>query len=120
MVDAAVAGVLFRVPLPTTAASWATLGWVWLLGLAGSAMLGIALSRVPRTGRSATAVIVPVVLVLQFVSGIIPLTYFLVVVRGIVIKGVGIPALAPQIGALAIFGVVLIVLAAARFRKRLD
>ena len=57
---------------------------------------------------------------LQIVSGIIPLTYFLVVVRGIVIKGVGVPALMPQITALAIFGAVLIVLAATRFRKRLD
>ncbi len=57
---------------------------------------------------------------LQIVSGIVPLTYFLVVVRGIVIKGVGIPALMPQIIALAIFGAVLIVLAATRFRKRLD
>jgi len=58
--------------------------------------------------------------VLQFVSGVIPLTYFLVVVRGVVIKGVGIPALLPQISALAIFGAVLIVLASTRFRKRLD
>lgn len=58
--------------------------------------------------------------VLQFLSGIIPLSYFLVVVRGIVIKGVGVPALMPQITALAIFGTVLIVLAATRFRKRLD
>ena len=57
---------------------------------------------------------------LQFVSGVVPLTYFLVVVRGIVIKGVGVPALMPQITALAIFGAVLIVLAATRFRKRLD
>jgi ABC-2 type transport system permease protein len=57
---------------------------------------------------------------LQIVSGVIPLTYFLVVVRGIVIKGVGVPALMPQITALAIFGAVLIVLAATRFRKRLD
>jgi len=65
-----VAAVLFRVPLPTDATSWATLGWVWLLGLAGSALLGIALSRLPRTGRSATAVIVPIALVLQFVSGV--------------------------------------------------
>ena len=65
-----VAAVLFRVPLPTDASSWATLGWVWLLGLAGSALLGIALSRLPRTGRSATAVIVPIALVLQFVSGV--------------------------------------------------
>src|SRR5262245_38929348 len=58
--------------------------------------------------------------VLQFVSGVIPLTYFLVIVRGIVIKGVGIPALTTQIIALAIFGTILIVLASARFRKRLD
>jgi ABC-2 type transport system permease protein len=58
--------------------------------------------------------------VLQVLSGIIPLSYFLVVVRGIVIKGVGAPSLMPQITALAIFGAVLIVLAATRFRKRLD
>ncbi|NTV64231.1 MAG: ABC transporter permease [Oscillochloris sp.] len=58
--------------------------------------------------------------VLQFTSGVIPLTYFLVVVRGIVLKGVGIPALTPQIIALSIFGLALIVLASARFRKRLD
>src|SRR5262245_25022825 len=58
--------------------------------------------------------------VLQFFSGFIPLTYFLTVVRGIVIKGVGVPALTTQIIALAIFGTILIVLASARFRKRLD
>ena len=57
---------------------------------------------------------------LQLVSGVVPLTYFLVVVRGVVIKGVGVPALGPQIVALAIFGAVLIVLASTRFRKRLD
>jgi ABC-2 type transport system permease protein len=57
---------------------------------------------------------------LQYVSGVIPLTYFLVVVRGIVIKGVGAPALTSQIIALAIFGAALIALASARFRKRLD
>jgi ABC-2 type transport system permease protein len=57
---------------------------------------------------------------LQLVSGIIPLTYFLIVVRGIVIKGVGVPALATQIIALSIFGAILIALASARFRKRLD
>jgi ABC-2 type transport system permease protein len=57
---------------------------------------------------------------LQFVSGLIPLTYFLVVVRGIVIKGVGAPMLTTQITALAIFGAALIALASVRFRKRLD
>jgi ABC-2 type transport system permease protein len=57
---------------------------------------------------------------LQAASGVIPLTYFLVVVRGIVIKGVDLSTLMPQVTALAIFGTVLIVLAALRFRKRLD
>jgi ABC-2 type transport system permease protein len=57
---------------------------------------------------------------LQALSGVIPLTYFLVVVRGIVIKGVDLASLGPQIVALTIFGAVLIVLAATRFRKRLD
>jgi ABC-2 type transport system permease protein len=57
---------------------------------------------------------------LQAVSGIIPLTYFLVVVRGIVIKGADLAALLPQVAALAAFGIGLIVLASFRFRKRLD
>lgn len=59
-------------------------------------------------------------LLLQFVSGAIPLTYYLVVVRGIVIKGVDTSALWPQIGALMLFGAFLIAVASARFRKRLD
>jgi ABC-2 type transport system permease protein len=57
---------------------------------------------------------------LQAVSQIIPLTYFLIVVRGIIIKGIGLQLLLPQVIALACFGVGLIALAALRFRKRLD
>jgi ABC-2 type transport system permease protein len=57
---------------------------------------------------------------LQLISNIIPLTYFLVVVRGIIIKGVGIEALLPQIAALTIFGAALLTIASLRFRKRLD
>ena len=57
---------------------------------------------------------------LQIVSRIIPLTYFLIVVRGIIIKGIGLALLLPQVITLAIFGVMLIALASLRFRKRLD
>jgi ABC-2 type transport system permease protein len=57
---------------------------------------------------------------LRLISGAIPLTYFLIVVRGIVIKGVDLPTLMPQVIALAVFGAVLIALASVRFRKRLD
>jgi ABC-2 type transport system permease protein len=59
-------------------------------------------------------------LALQVVSGMIPLTYFLIVVRGIVIKGVDLAALMPQVLSLTVFGVVLLGLAVTRFRKRLD
>jgi len=66
----AVARLAFGVELPTEGSKWLTLVWVYLLGIMTSAVLGIALSRVPRTGKSATAVIIPIVLVLQFISGV--------------------------------------------------
>jgi ABC-2 type transport system permease protein len=65
-----VARVVFSVPLPTEPDRWISFAWVYLLGLATSALLGIALSGLPRSGKSATAVIIPIVLVLQFVSGV--------------------------------------------------
>jgi ABC-2 type transport system permease protein len=65
-----VAGLVFRVPLPTDASSWLTFLWVFLLGVSTCAILGIALSALPRSGRSATAVIIPITLILQFISGV--------------------------------------------------
>ncbi len=58
--------------------------------------------------------------VLQWVSYIIPLRYYLVIIRALLVKGVGAWALRAQIYPLAIFGVLIMGLAAARFRKRLD
>lgn len=65
-----VARFVFDVALPTEAGKWLTFAWVFVLGTATSAVLGIALSRLPRSGKSATAVIIPIVLVLQFISGV--------------------------------------------------
>lgn len=64
-----VAATAFSVELPTDPGRWATFAWVYLAGVATSAILGIAVSALPRSGKSATAVIVPPLLVLQFVSG---------------------------------------------------
>jgi ABC-2 type transport system permease protein len=58
--------------------------------------------------------------VLQYASYAIPLRYFLIVARSIVLKGVGADALWPEIRALAIFSVVIMGLAVWRFRKTLD
>ncbi|MHC2998238.1 ABC transporter permease [Microbacterium sp. HJ5] len=66
----AVAALALGVPLPTEPAQWLTFAWVFVLGIATSALLGIALSSVPRTAKSATAVVIPVALVLQFISGV--------------------------------------------------
>ena len=58
--------------------------------------------------------------VLQWVSAIIPLKYFLIIVRSIVLKGVGLSLLLTETVTLAIMGVVMMAVASSRFRKRLD
>jgi ABC-2 type transport system permease protein len=65
------AGVIFfGVNLPTDPAKWFTFTWLILLGSAASTALGIAFSVVPKSGRGASAVVSPVVIVLQFFSGV--------------------------------------------------
>jgi len=57
--------------------------------------------------------------VLQWISYFIPLRYLLVIVRGIILKGAGLSILWDQAAALSIFAIVMLALAASRFRKRL-
>jgi ABC-2 type transport system permease protein len=57
---------------------------------------------------------------LQAVSYVIPLRYFLIIVRGIVLKGTGSNILYPEIIALTIFALFMVSAAAMRFRKQLD
>ena len=57
---------------------------------------------------------------LQIVSYAVPLRYYLVIIRALLLKGVGANALKNEIVALTIFAVVILGIAVARFRKRLD
>jgi ABC-2 type transport system permease protein len=57
---------------------------------------------------------------LQVITYVIPLRYMLVVIRGIILKGVGLQILRQEVIALAIFGVAIMLLAATRFRKKLE
>jgi len=61
---------LFGVSLPTDIHRWLDLLWIIGLGASVSTLLGIAFSSVPKNGRSASAIVVPIVLVLQFTSGV--------------------------------------------------
>ena len=58
--------------------------------------------------------------ILQYVSAIVPLRYYLVIIRALLLKGVGLSALQNEVIALAAFAVVIMGIAALRFRKRLD
>jgi ABC-2 type transport system permease protein len=58
-------------------------------------------------------------LVIQWLTYLNPLRYFLVIVRGIFLKGVGPDILWPQMAALAVMGVVILWFASKRFQKTL-
>jgi len=57
--------------------------------------------------------------VIQYITYVIPLRYFIVIIRGVFLKGVGIAELWDQGLALLIFGIAILTLSVMRFRKRL-
>ncbi len=58
--------------------------------------------------------------VVQYLSYLDPIRYFIEIVRGIFLKGVGVSVLWPQLICLAVFGTGVLALSAFRFRKTLD
>src|SRR5215471_4398242 len=118
-------------------------GSYWLLlGLAAlfvlsSLGLGLLISTVSQTQSQAMQMAMFVMLPSIILSGFvfpregmphpiqelglfIPLTYFLQILRGIILKGVGVEVLWPQVLALAAFGIAVFGLSANRFHKTLD
>lgn len=98
---------------------------------------GILISTVSRTQRQAMQasffVFLPTILLsgfmfpregmplaIQWIGYALPLTYFLVIVRGIILKGVGAVALVNQIVPMAVLGVVFFMVSVSRFQKRLE
>jgi len=116
--------------------------YLLLLGLAGlfvlsSLGLGLLISTVSQTQAQAMQLALFVMLPSIILSGfvfpregmphpirelglLIPLTYFLQILRGIILKGVGVEVLWPEVAALAAFGLIVFGLSANRFRKTLD
>ncbi len=135
MVEILVAGVLiFGVPINGSLPLLLALAGLFLVTTLG---LGLFISTISNTQQEAVLTAMFTMLpsiflsgfffplaamppILQTLSYAIPLRYFLIVVRGIVVKGVGPEALYPEIIALSIFAVVIMGGAALRFRKRLD
>lgn len=55
---------------------------------------------------------------LQVVTYLVPARYFLVILRGIILKGEGLATYWPQVGALVLYGVATVALASARLARR--
>jgi ABC-2 type transport system permease protein len=65
-----IGALLFNLKLPTDPALWLRFAWVFILGTAAGTVIGIAYSSLARSSNSAAAVVSPVVIVLQFLSGV--------------------------------------------------
>ena len=64
-----IGGLVYGIHLPS-GTQWLTFGWVSLLGSAACTLLGIAVSSLAKNGRSASATVTPIALVLEFISGV--------------------------------------------------
>jgi ABC-2 type transport system permease protein len=56
---------------------------------------------------------------IQYLTYVNPLRYFLVIIRGVFLKAIGLEVLWPQMVALSILGALMILLSSLRFQKRL-
>ena len=65
-----IGALAFNLDLPTSPELWLRFAWVFALGTTAGTVAGIAYSSVARSSQSAAAVVSPVVIVLQFVSGV--------------------------------------------------
>ncbi len=107
------------------------------LFLAGTLGVGLFVSTIAKTQQEAIMLVYFTMLPTIFLSGFffplaamppvlravsyaIPLRHYLIIIRSVLLKGVGASALTGEIVALAIFGAVMLGAAALRFRKRLD
>jgi ABC-2 type transport system permease protein len=58
--------------------------------------------------------------ILQWISYLMPLRYYLVIIRSLLLKGVGIETIRTEVFAMTLFAIGIMTLAALRFHKRLD
>lgn len=56
---------------------------------------------------------------IYYIGNLIPLTFYLDIIRGIVLKGIGFPYLVGQVMALLVFSLVLVTISTIRFKKKI-
>jgi len=66
----AIGTAFYGMTLPSGTAHWVVFAWVFLLGVASCSLLGIAFTRLIPNATSASAIVQPPYLTLQFISGV--------------------------------------------------
>ncbi|HBE77827.1 MAG TPA: ABC transporter permease, partial [Firmicutes bacterium] len=125
----------FGVPLQGSSLILCVFILVFLIAVLG---IGLFFSTIAKTQQQAMFMIIPATtlpaillsgfvfpiesmpLFLQLITYLIPARFFLIALRGIFLKGVGLEILWPQALILLIFSTVLMTAAALKFKKRLD
>lgn len=125
--------VFFDLPMRGNWLSLSLVVAVFLVGALGTGLLVSTIADSQQVAFQAAALIamLPTLLLsgfifpiasmpiaLQYVTAIVPARYFLVALRGIVLKGLGLSDVMGPIGALAMYGGVVMTLAAVRLRRR--
>ncbi len=58
--------------------------------------------------------------IIQYITYLIPLRYYITILRGVILKGASFFELIPETGMLLLFGILILFLSAKRFKKRLE
>ncbi len=100
--------------------------------------LGLFISTVSKTQQQAMMLVIFVVMmpmvylsgfafpienmpeVIQYITYIIPLRYFITILRGVILKGIGFAELWPQLTILFFMGIAILTMSTLRFKKRLE
>lgn len=125
---------LFRVPLRGNAALLFAMAAIFL---AGALSLGMVISIVTKSQLLASQLAMVLTFLpsfllsgfmyaisnmpepIQWITHVIPARYFVALLKGIYLKGVGLEVLAVEAGLLALFGALMVTMAHLKFKKRL-
>lgn len=128
--------IIFHATFQVVSGSLLDLYLLTLFFITASLGLGILISNIARTQMQAFQmsffVMLPSILIsgfmfprdampklIYYLSSAIPLTYYLDIIRGIILKGIGFQYLVGQVVFLLVFSVVLVTLSVLKFKKKI-
>jgi ABC-2 type transport system permease protein len=126
--------LIFHIPVKGSLVLLLILSFFYLFTTLG---LGIFISTIVHTQEQSMIITFLIILTMNILSGIIfpianmpqaiqyltylmPIRYFAIIVRGILLRGIGIEILWPQVFALILLGILTLVLSVGRLRKRIQ